>query len=190
MSGPRYQVHFLSPNASVATLDGNKSTSRRSIEAARSEARAHAARVSHPGTKGRRPSTRKGHTAKFANSDDGSPAISPASERGSTTTSPASVSPRTELRLDGTGKRSPHTTLPILTFRLHVENGKDKRTSASRTSERDKEESLESVRRRERATSVPVSLPKEISKSALDPFARSALELSVPDKHLLHVCMS
>ncbi|KIW66754.1 hypothetical protein PV04_06053 [Phialophora macrospora] len=190
MSGRRYQVHFLSPNASVATLDGNKSTSRRSIEAARSEARSHAARVSHPSAKGHRPSTRKVRTANFVNSDDGSAAISPASERGSNTTSPVSVSPGTEPELDGPDKRSPHATLPILKFRLHVENGKDKRTSASRVSQRDEGESFESVRRRGRATSVPVSLPKEISKSALDPFARSALELSVPDEHLLHVYLS
>ena len=38
------------------------------------------------------------------------------------------------------------------------------------------------------AQRVSARLPKAISRSTLDPFVRPALDLSVPDEHLLHLC--
>jgi len=39
-----------------------------------------------------------------------------------------------------------------------------------------------------KSPSSPPSIPEIITKSALDPFFRPAVELSVPDQHLLHAC--
>ena len=188
MSGPRYQVHFLAPNATVASQDGKASTNRRSLELARSEARSHAARVSHPGTNARRPSTRKIRIQELTNAGLGSPSLSPESEAASTETSPTSSSGRSDVSVASAERRLQKTSLPILKFRLHVDKGKDAHVKASQTSQNKEENDL--AKRGETLASVPAQIPKEISKSALDPFVIPPLELSVADEHLLHLYLS
>jgi hypothetical protein len=194
MSGKKYQVHFLSPNATVPTSqDGSgASTSKKSLEASRSEARSHAARVSHPGAKARKPGSRNVRIPSFATSTPGTASgRSPGSDSTGTSTSPSSSTASTgksdASRHKTEGRRSAKTTLPILRFRLRV--AKDKQAAASGDSQESQEEDLEQTINRERAVIVSRNPPKEITKSTLDPFARSAADLSVPDEHLLHICM-
>lgn len=184
MSTNRYQVHFLSPNATVSSRSGQAPTNRKSIEAARTEARSHAARVSHPSA------ARKSRISKFSKGDTESSALSPASSKDSDETSPDPGLDASELddhptRLGKPSTRRP-TTLPILKFRLNVNKGKSGRPQRSR----DEDDDPALVRRRESVFSSPPKMPREISKSALDPFVRAPLELSVPDEHLLHLYLS
>ena len=191
MTAPRYQVHFLSPNAPTSSSEGKASTNRKSVEAVRAEARSHAARVSHPGSKGSRSRPRNELTTHFVTSGSPSTASSsPASETKSKAR-PPSTSRKIGFQVNGADKKSTSNALPILRFRLHVENGKNTRhitTAASRAAPKSEEEDL--AKRRERAASVPSSLPREITRSALDPFVTPPFELSVPDEHLLHLYLS
>ncbi len=181
MSCPRYQVHFLPPNVPISTATGNAPT-RRSIELTRSDARSHAARVSHPAAKGHRALTSRIRLPKLSTSENDATTILPESSAGNVGRS---------LILAGTSgaveavvhKRSRNTKIPTLRYRLQLEDGRYKPSLVSA-----EQEDLESVIRFESVTSILFPFPKQISRSALDPFARSALELSVPDEQLLHVC--
>lgn len=42
----------------------------------------------------------------------------------------------------------------------------------------------------QKSSPSPAKVPRAISRSTLDPFVKPALDLSVPDEHLLHLCRS
>ncbi|KIW32500.1 uncharacterized protein PV07_04039 [Cladophialophora immunda] len=198
MSGHRYQIHFLSPNATISALGGNTSANRKALDAAKSEARSHAARVSHsfkdskpPARRVRTPRPlRGGSEARGGASVSTSPDSS--HTQGSESSPESSSSGKIELELENTDRRASTSALSILKFRLNVSTGRNQHPLSSHRAEKDEDENedIEDAKRRTRAASVPVKLPKDIRKSSLDPFARAALELSVPDQHLLHLYLT
>ena len=181
-------MHFLSPNVTVSTSGDKSSTNGKALKAARSEARSFAARVSHACAKGPRPLTRKVRIPNFTTEGLDSPSLSAKAGSNNSTSRTTSTSGKTELILDSRDKSKPCTTLPFLRFPLHVGNGKNSRVAVSQLSPKASEDGLE--RSRERATSVPTKLPKQMRKSALDSFFSPPLDLSVPDEQLLHVYLS
>lgn len=176
MGTNRYQIHFVSPDASHPNV--KSPTNRKAVEVARSQARSHAARFSYPRTQ------RKSVKVKNASVDrdrhePGKSAADPSSQN-------YDLSPPGETATRSSHAGASTTTLPInLKFRLHVAKPRAP-WSAPETADNVKKEDDDE-------TSVQPSpslakLPKNISKSALDPFVGPALDLSVPDEHLLHLC--
>ncbi|OAP60276.1 hypothetical protein AYL99_05278 [Fonsecaea erecta] len=198
MSDRRYQVHFLFPNATVSALGGNTSADQKARDAAKSEARSHAARISHS-SKDSRPLVRRVRPPKPLRGGSGvggvvaSSTSSESSETHDTESSPGSSSVgKIEIGLENTDRRASPSTLPLLKFRLNISTGRNQHPLLPPDPEQgdDDNEDIEDAKRRTRAASVPIKLPKDISKSSLDPFARAALELSVPDQHLLHLYLT
>ncbi|KIW91522.1 uncharacterized protein Z519_07488 [Cladophialophora bantiana CBS 173.52] len=205
MSGHRYQIHFLSPNATISALAGDASANRRALEAAKSEARSHAARVSHSSKDSKPPARRtripKSWRGTYAAGGLATTTSSPNSDAQGAESSPEeeeeeggeeSSSGRIEIELENTDRLASTSALPFLKFRLKVRSSANRHQHplSLQTTENGEEGDIEDAKRRTRAASVPVKLPKDIGKSSLDPFARSALELSVPDQHLLHLYLT
>ncbi|EXJ54974.1 uncharacterized protein A1O5_12885 [Cladophialophora psammophila CBS 110553] len=201
MSGHRYQIHFLLPNATISALAGDASANRRALEAAKSEARSHAARVSHS-SKDSKPTARRTRIPKSVRGGSAAGGLatttsSPNSDAQGAESPPKeeeqqSSSGRIEIELENTHRLASTSALPILKFRLNgkTSGNQHPHSLSLQSTENGEEEDIEDAKRRTRAASVPVKLPKDISKSSLDPFARSALELSVPDQHLLHLYLT
>jgi hypothetical protein len=177
MGGPRFQVHFLSPYATASPPDASSTTTKPSLEAARSEARAHAARVSHPGARG----------GRSQRSRVGAPKSATSSNSGTKPTS-SYRKIKFQFHVNGAVQPSPSPTLPIVKLRVDLETDENTPPVASQGSRKEDDDDLAKIKLK--AASVSPSLPREISRSALDPFVRPPFELSVPDEHLLQVYLS
>ncbi|KEF59424.1 uncharacterized protein A1O9_04268 [Exophiala aquamarina CBS 119918] len=172
MNGKQIHFHFLSPNTGATGL----STNQKAVAAARSEARSHAAKVSYPSEHRIQRSSTSSKVDDGRITPDQSQVGSESSQVDERSDRSFSVSATNldSLVSDGFKGRNLKQTGPTMDWKFKQYVKKD------RPKKKVPRKSLPS----------PTTVPKTITRSTLDPFVRPAVELSVPDKYLLHLYLS